>query len=223
MSDASAWAVNYSLANADGGHAGNMEFPIHGFLSDSQLVNASAEIAEAVNYPHIRLFTVGEPKQAQPGQAPLHDLQDVAQPWFVANSSTTAGPGGGAFGAFSAVCWLFGRELSDRLGASIPIGLINNNVGGTLIEKWLPPEDLAACETAGGPTPLPPWAGNQTVVDSRLWSSMITPYTAGPMALSGIAWCKTAALFPLFRTPSVQGIAAAQIKESRMSTALTRS
>eukprot|EP01045_Picozoa_sp_COSAG04_P045826 COSAG04_NODE_16276_length_504_cov_1.400000_1_plen_110_part_10 len=110
-----------------------MEFPIHGFLSDSQLVNASAEIAEAVNYPHIRLFTAGEHKQAQPGQAPLHDLQDVAQPWFVANRSTTAGPGGGAFGAFSAVCWLFGRELSDRLGASIPIGLINNNVGGTLI------------------------------------------------------------------------------------------
>ena len=67
-----------------------MEFPIHGFLSDSQLVNASAEIAEAVNYPRIRLFTAGEPKQAQPGQPPMHDLQVVAQPWFVANSSTTA-------------------------------------------------------------------------------------------------------------------------------------
>lgn len=66
-------------------------------------------------------------------------------------------------------------------------GLISNNVGGTIIEKWLPPEALAACETAGGPNQLPPLAENKTVVDSRLWSTMIHPYTVGPMALSGIA------------------------------------
>ena len=68
------------------------------------------------------------------------------------------------------------------------IGLISNNVGGTIIEKWLPPKELAACETAGGNNTLPPLAQNKTYVDSRLWSTMIHPYTVGPMGLSGIAW-----------------------------------
>ena len=70
-------------------------------------------------------------------------------------------------------------------------GLVSNNVGGTKIESWLPREELAACETVGGPHPLPPWANNETVVDSRLWGAMVHPYTVGPMALSGIACAST--------------------------------
>ena len=50
------------------------------------------------------------------------------------------------------------------------------------------PPSLASCETAGGPTTLPPWAGNRTVVDSGLYGAMIHPYVVGPMALAGIVW-----------------------------------
>ena len=52
---------------------------------------------------------------------------------------------GGAFGYFSAVCWIFGREVFDALGGNVPIGLINNNWGGTALESWSTPESLQAC------------------------------------------------------------------------------
>ena len=63
---------------------------------------------------------------------------------------------------FSSVCWFFGREISDRLETTVPLGLISNNVGGTEIELWQP----------GG----------------SLYNAMIHPYTVGPMAISGFAW-----------------------------------
>lgn len=115
------------------------------------VTNATAEIAAADRYPHVRLFTVGQGTANRPGQPPLRDLKTVQQPWVVASSGSVAG--GGEFGVFSAVCWLFGKAVFDGLAAEgpVPIGLVSNNVGGTRIEKWLPPNSLASCETAGGP------------------------------------------------------------------------
>ena len=84
------------------------------------VTNATAEIAAADQYSNIRLFTVGAGTQGHPGQLPLYDLQTVEQPWVVANSSTVGN--GGEFGVFSAVCWLFGRRISDYLGNTVPIG-----------------------------------------------------------------------------------------------------
>lgn len=84
------------------------------------VTNATAEIAAADQYSNIRLFTVGAGTQGQPGQPALYDLQTVEQPWVVANSSTVGS--GGEFGVFSAVCWFFGRRISDHLGNAVPIG-----------------------------------------------------------------------------------------------------
>ena len=67
----------------------------------------------------------------------------------------------------------------DRLGTHIGKVLKEEkrcSAGGTIIEKWLPPEELAACETAGrggNAPPLPPLARNKTYVDSRLWCANI--------------------------------------------------
>ena len=113
--------------------------------------------------PHIRLlFTVGAATQGQPGQAALHDLQTVAQPWVVANRTTVGS--GGEFGLFSAVCWLFGRVAKVFI-FNTEFNILSQNSG-----------ELAACETAGGLHTLPPLARNETYVDSRLWSTMIHPY-----------------------------------------------
>jgi sialate O-acetylesterase len=164
------------------GGQSNMQFAM------ADVFNATAEIAAADHYPHIRIFTVGQATQNRAGQPPLLDLATVQQPWTVANNASVSA--GGEFGVFSAVCWLAGKHLSDQLGVAhggvVPIGLVSNNVGGTRIERWMDPTSLASCETAGSNHTLPPWALNKTVVDSGLYGAMVHPYIVGPMRMAGI-------------------------------------
>jgi len=49
----------------------------------------------------------------------------------------------GNMALFSAVCWLFGRDLFLKYGR--PIGLINSNYGGTRVEAWSSPDALSRC------------------------------------------------------------------------------
>jgi len=44
---------------------------------------------------------------------------------------------------FSAVCWLFGRDMYEYLG--YPIGLVATDWGGTPVEAWSSPDALAKC------------------------------------------------------------------------------
>ena len=44
---------------------------------------------------------------------------------------------------FSAVCYMFGKYLHQKLG--YPIGLIDSTWGGTPIETWSDEEALAKC------------------------------------------------------------------------------
>lgn len=83
-----------------------------------QTENGEAEIAKA-SYPMIRLFTVPrlEKDEAQ---------SDVKASWKECNPE--------AVGAFSAVGYYFGRDLHKA--KNVPIGLINNAVGGSPAESW---------------------------------------------------------------------------------------
>ena len=83
--------------------------------------NASVEVARAQAYPDIRVFTVG---QGTTSYTPLTQLGSVAQNWSVASSATI---GVGNWSQFSAVRWLFGRNVYDALGGSVSIGLISSN------------------------------------------------------------------------------------------------
>jgi sialate O-acetylesterase len=97
------------------GGQSNMEFPL------SRARNGEAEVA-AANHPTIRLFTVN----AQPAYAPAAVLQGS---WKVCTSRTISEDGG-----FSAVGYFFARKIQSE--TNIPIGLIQDCIGGTPAESW---------------------------------------------------------------------------------------
>lgn len=111
--------------------------------------------------------------QGTSSDTPLKDLQTIEQQWSVANSATVSNDNG--FGYFSAVCWFFGRTISEGLDNKVPLGLISNNWGGTSVEQWSTNEALYECNRT-----------NEK--QGNLYNSMIHPYTVGPMALTGFAW-----------------------------------
>ena len=131
--------------------------------------NATTFANDANNYPNMRLFTVGQGTMS-PG-VPLDDLKTVEQVWTRASSTTVTD--GSAFNYFSAVCFFFGKTVSDSLNRTVPIGFISNNWGGTKVEQWLEPASTLVC------------GHNST---GELYNSMIAPYVVGPTALTGFIW-----------------------------------
>ena len=87
-------------------------------------VDGDAEIAKAT-YPKIRLFTVPRLESESP-------QKDVKAVWRDCSPETVA--------AFSAVGYYFGRDLHKA--RNVPIGLINNAVGGSPAESWAAEEVL---------------------------------------------------------------------------------
>jgi sialate O-acetylesterase len=99
----------------------NMEW----FLTKSY--GGERAIAEA-DYPRIRSYKVPHLVSAKPEEDLPGDGWNVCTP-------QTAG------GAFTAVGFYFAREVSQRTG--VPIGLLDDNWGGTAIEPWTPAEGVA--------------------------------------------------------------------------------
>ena len=125
----------------------------------------SAEILTADAYPSMRLFTVG---QSTKGGNPLDELATIEEGWTVASSAAV---GATAWQTFSAVCYLFGRNVADAL--DVPIGLVSNNWGGTSVQSWSSNAALSACNATTG---------------SDLYNPMIHPYVVGPMRFDGTIW-----------------------------------
>jgi sialate O-acetylesterase len=99
----------------------NMAFPLSAFPAVVR-----EELPVSAN-PQIRQFLVAN----KPSREPLDEAQGK---WTVASPETA--------GAFSATAYFFGKQLQKELGA--PVGLINDSVGGTVIETWMSREALAA-------------------------------------------------------------------------------
>ncbi|XP_060070506.1 sialate O-acetylesterase-like [Ylistrum balloti] len=135
----------------------NMEFTMYG------LTNASAELAEASNYSDIRLF---QAKHSLASVA-LHDFNLTAtSQWSVPNQGNLVG--------FSAVCWLFGKQLSSQF--KYPIGLIESNWGGTKIEWWSSTSALSKCSHQV----------KRVIHNSDLWNAMMNPLTRN--TIYGVIW-----------------------------------
>jgi sialate O-acetylesterase len=104
-------------------------------FSVSNMFNASIEIENAYKYPKIRLFT----PQYYVNNVPQDEIRYIAMNWSIASNVTVGNP------AVSAVCWVYGRMVSEALGGT-PIGLIRSAWSGTNIEIWAPPEVLKECD-----------------------------------------------------------------------------
>jgi sialate O-acetylesterase len=104
----------------------NMEMPLNGFPKSAVLKNAAQEIANA-NHPEIRLLHIDK-------NASTYPLQDQPATWTQCNPETAA--------SFSAVAYLFGRDIQER--EHVPIGLIDSTWGGTPAEAWTSLDGLSA-------------------------------------------------------------------------------
>ena len=106
-------------------------------MTVSSIFNGSEEIANAGNFPKIRLFTAALIASA----APVEELVNITLNWSVASPKSVDGPG---WDYMSAVCWLYGRQIHQALNGR-PIGLIATSWGGTSIEVWMPPKAFQDC------------------------------------------------------------------------------
>ena len=108
-------------------------------LTVSMIYNATEEIANAGNYPKIRVFTAA----LRESDTPLEELLGMNLNWSVASSVSI---GGRDWQYMSAVCWLYGRMIHQALDGR-PIGLIAASWVGTSIQVWMPPKALRECNT----------------------------------------------------------------------------
>ncbi|XP_046556182.1 sialate O-acetylesterase-like [Haliotis rubra] len=129
----------------------------------SRVINASAEITEALKFKNIRIFKVGQVESP----SPLEDLENVSTPWTAPTEDTVS--------SFSAVCWLFGEYLYPH--RNYPIGLVEAAWGGTPIETWSSPDALAKC-------PEHQVSGPKT--KSAAWNAMINPLL--DLTIFGAIW-----------------------------------
>ena len=98
----------------------NMQFPLLAQGGFGGVANAEHEDSGA-NFPRMRLFLVNQ----ETAFAPKSDVS--SQGWQAVSPATVA--------SFSAVAYLFGRELHQRY--RVPIGLIESNWGGSPAECWM--------------------------------------------------------------------------------------
>ncbi|MDA0347057.1 MAG: sialate O-acetylesterase [Verrucomicrobia bacterium] len=84
-------------------------------------------IIKSANRPDVRLLKLPEISESLP-QA------DISAQWSVSDHETAA--------AFSAVGYIFGKELNDYL--DVPIGLIQSAWGGSNVETWISKEKFKA-------------------------------------------------------------------------------
>ncbi|XP_066495510.1 sialate O-acetylesterase [Tiliqua scincoides] len=142
-----------------------------------QIFNASKELADAPNFPLVRVFAASRIQ----AKKELQDLAKIDLQWSV---PTAANPGHGDFIYFSAVCWLFGRSLFETV--KYPIGLVESFWGGSAIEAWSSKRALRECGLSEKTVSKSPTSFSGPRNQSVLWNAMIHPLLN--MTLRGAIW-----------------------------------
>jgi len=115
---------------------------------------------KAADLPKIRRIKFQKVSAGQPGSdAP------TATPWQVCSPETAGG--------FTAVGFYFAREILQKTG--VPIGIVDDNWSGSLIEPWIAPEGITMVPEI---TPAGEWSG--------MYNAMIAPIVRFP--IKGALW-----------------------------------
>src|SRR5688572_27790204 len=154
----------------------NMGFALKG-------ATGGAEAIKSADRPRMRLFMVGRAIE----EMPQEELS--AGKWEVCTPETVGG--------FSAVAYLFGRDLQDTL--KCPVGLIQPSWGGTRAEAWMPRPTFDALKLPYEPAwteqwlnpPKKPGAAKQEPprpheAPACLYNGMIAPIAG--YAMRGVVW-----------------------------------
>merc|ERR1711899_245251 len=139
------------------------------------IMNSSEEIAASASFTSIRFTVV---KNAVSTEEDLDADVPLQQPWADPTDASRLGD-------MSAVCFLYARSLHQLWQAAgqepVPLGLVDSDWGGTLIEAWSPPQSLASCDA-----PLPCNEDAPQNCHNRLYNAMIHPLAR--VALKGFLW-----------------------------------
>ena len=187
----------------------NMDFPL------AKAVGGQAESAAAGAFPHIRVLDLS----AAPTTARAYDAATLARlttqdhftgKWAVASAASTAG--------LSAIAWWSAKTL--HLQQAIPIGVVENAVGGSGTEAWLPREvlethaeyqDLLGDDWLDCPQ-LSPWARGRARLNLGTHPHAMHPFRPGFLFESGLRpWVD----FPFAGVLWYQGETNAELADAR--------
>merc|ERR1711936_494800 len=147
----------------------NMEQNMH------NIMNSTEEIAASAGFTSIRYTVV---KNAVSTEEDMNADVPLQQPWADPSDA-------GRLSGMSAVCFLYARSMHQLWQAAgqepVPLGLVDSDWGGTLIEAWSPPQSLASCDA-----PLPCNEDAPQNCHNRLYNAMIHPLAR--VALKGFLW-----------------------------------
>ena len=185
----------------------NMDFPL------AKAVGGKAEAATAADFPQIRLLNLtGGPTDNRvygPGELARMTVDAHFQgKWEVASPASA--------GAISAIAWWTGKAI--HLKRKVPVGIIENAVGGSGAEAWLPGETLASrsdyrvlvqpgwleSEKVGG------WARGRAKRNLGTNTTAMHPFRPGFLFESGVKWWSG---FPLSGVLWYQGESNADIPD----------
>ena len=127
-------------------------------FSTNDAFEGADEIADSLNYPDLRLYTISDTASDTPR---TDGVSKAPYRWSASQPDAFVAPGAGSFSFFSATCYFFGRDLYKALsvdngGTAIPVGLVASDWGGQTVEAFSSPDALADA-TCGG-TVAPPTA-----------------------------------------------------------------
>lgn len=144
----------------------NMEMPLKGFKD--QPVTDSKEAIKNSENPQIRFFNVENISWKEP-------LSDCKGSWVKASPATTSN--------FSAVAYFYAKILHEKL--NVPVGIVEADWGGTVVQAWMSKDALSAFPTAKVPAEANEKNENKNT-HAGLYNGMIHPIKG--YGIKGAIW-----------------------------------